>query len=75
MILPTKHLDLEKSLLAIGGLILGVLPRPRTVTSAWEEVRKGHEGLTFESFALALALLYSIGAVDMTDELLRSARR
>jgi hypothetical protein len=75
MILPTKHLELDKSLLAIGGLILEVLRRPRTVTSTWEEARKSHQGLTFESFAHALALLYSIGAVDMTDELLRSARR
>jgi hypothetical protein len=75
MILPTKHLELEKSLLAIGGLILGALPRPQTVTSTWEQVRKSHESLTFERFALALAFLYSIGAVDMTDEMLRSARR
>jgi hypothetical protein len=75
MILPTKHLELDKSLLAVGGLVLTALPRPRTVTSTWEDVRKNHEGLTFEGFALALAFLYSIGAVDMKDDLLRSGRR
>jgi hypothetical protein len=75
MILPTKHLDLDKSLLAIGGRILTALPRPRTVTSTWEEVRKEYDGLPFESFALALTFLYTIGAVEMTDERLRSARR
>jgi hypothetical protein len=75
MILPTKHLELDKSLLAIGGLVLAALPRPRTVTSTWEDVRKVREGVTFESFALALAFLYSIGAVEITDDLLRSARR
>jgi hypothetical protein len=75
MILPTKHLELDKSLLAIGGRILNTLPRPRTVTSMWEEVRKHENGLTFESFALALAFLYTIGAVEMKDELIRSARR
>ena len=40
MILPTKHLELDKSLLAIGGLILAALSRPRTVTSTWEDVKK-----------------------------------
>jgi hypothetical protein len=75
MILPTKHLDLDKSLLAIGGRILNAMPRPRTVTSTWEEVRKDYDGLTFESFALALAFLYTIGAVEIKDELIRSARR
>jgi hypothetical protein len=75
MILPTKHLELDKSLLAIGGRILNALPRPRTITSTWEEVRRDYEGLPFESFALALTFLYTIGAVEMTDELIRSARR
>jgi hypothetical protein len=74
MILPTKHLELDKSLLAIGGRILNTLPQPRTVTSVWEEVRKDELGLTFEGFALALTFLYSIGAVEMRDELIRSAR-
>ena len=75
MILPTKHLELDRSLLAIGGRILNVLPRPRTVTSIWEEVRRHEEGLTFESFTLALTFLYTVGAVELTDELIRSARR
>ncbi len=75
MILPTKHLQLDKSLLAIGGRILNALPRPRTITSTWEEVRRDYEGLPFESFALALTFLYTIGAVETTDELIRIARR
>jgi len=75
MILPTKHLELDKSLLAIGGVILNTLPRPRTVTSVWEEVRR-HEGdLSFESFSLAMTFLYTIGAVEMADEMIRSVRR
>jgi hypothetical protein len=75
MILPTKHLQLDKSLLAIGGRILTALPRPRTITSTWEEVRREYEILSFESFALALTFLYSIGAVETEDELIRAARR
>jgi hypothetical protein len=75
MILPTKHLEMDKSLLAIGGLILNTLPRPRTVTSMWEEVRRHEVGLTFESFSLALTFLYAIGAVEMADEMIRRVRR
>jgi hypothetical protein len=74
MILPTKHLELNKSLLAVGGHILACLPRPRTVTSTWEEVREQHQTMSFESFTLALTLLYAIGAVEMNGELIRSAR-
>lgn len=75
MILPTKHLEMDKSLLAIGGVILNTLPRPRTVTSMWEEARRHEAGLTFESFSLALTFLYTIGAVEMADEMIRSVRR
>lgn len=75
MILPTKHLELDKSLLAIGGVILNALPRPRTVTSVWEEVRRHEGGLSFESFSLAMAFLYTIGVVEMADEMIRSVRR
>lgn len=74
MILPTKHLELDKSLLAIGGTILSTLPRPRTVTAIWEKVRNDHDALSFENFALALAFLYAIGAVEMQDEMIRSRR-
>ena len=66
---------MDKSLLAIGGIILNTLPRPRTVTSVWEEVRRHDDGLTFEGFSLALTFLYTIGAVEMADEMVMSVRR
>jgi hypothetical protein len=74
MILPTKHLAVDKSLLAIGSRILSVLPRPRTVTGTWEEVRRDYQELPFESFALALTFLYTIGAIRMSDDLIRRDR-
>ncbi|HXM40568.1 MAG TPA: ABC-three component system middle component 6 [Bryobacteraceae bacterium] len=75
MILPTKHLEPDKSLFAIGGSILASLLRPRTVTSVWEAVQKERKVLTFEHFALALAFLHTIGAIELEDDLLRRARR
>jgi hypothetical protein len=75
MILPTKHLEPDKSLIAVGGTILIFLLRPRTVTSLWEAVQKERQALTFERFVLALAFLYAIGAVESDNDLLRRARK
>lgn len=75
MILPTKHIETSKSLLAIGAQILGSLPRPRTVTSIWDEVRNRQQVVSFETFSLALTFLYTIGTVDISDDLVRSAHR
>lgn len=70
MILPTKHLSTEQSLLGIGANVLSALPRPRTVSSLWDEVRHDPNVATFERFTLALDLLYACGAISMADGLL-----
>jgi hypothetical protein len=75
MILPTKHLDPDRSLFAIGGVILSLMVRPRTVTSLWETTRKERQNLTFERFALALAFLFSIGIVELEDDMVRRAQQ
>ena len=75
MILPNKHLESERSLVAIGATILTALPGPRTVTSVWQTVQPQRQALTFERFALALSFLYAIGAVEMDNDLLRRAHQ
>ena len=75
MILPTKHLQLDQLLLAVGGDILTGLPRPRTVTSLWEEVKRQNQIITFERFTLALSFLYAIGAVGLQGDMLRRLQR
>lgn len=71
MILPTKHVSAEHSLLGVGALVLSRLGRPRTVSALWEDVRPNSQVATFERFSLALDLLYAIGAVDFLDGLLQ----
>ena len=71
MILPTKHVSAEHSLLGVGALVLSRLGRPRTVSALWEDVRPSSQVATFERFSLALDLLYAIGAVDFRDGLLQ----
>lgn len=64
MILPTKHVSTQSSLLGVGAILLRHLDRPQTVTELWERVRIAPEIGTFQRFVLALDLLYALGAVS-----------
>lgn len=74
MILPTKFLPAERSLIVIGGEILALLAQgPRSVSELWESmrgdtVRKYPVG--YDWFTLALTLLYTIDAVDLRSGLI-----
>jgi hypothetical protein len=73
MILPSKHIPLERSLLAIGGEVVRTLDRPQTVSSLWETFRmsKARSHVSYEWFVLSLDFLYLCGAVDFQNGLLR----
>mgnify|MGYP001068229052 CR=1 FL=1 len=74
MILPSKHLPADKSLLASGGVLLRHVIRPTTVSSLWDRVKEIPEISSFNRFVLALDLLYLVGAVTMEDGLIRRAK-
>ena len=69
MILPTKHLPTNRSLLGIGAEVLHLLDRPKAVTRLWTDIQayRGESAsrLPFDWFILSLNLLYSIGAIQM----------
>lgn len=70
MILPTKYLPAERSLIAIGGEVLVSLrEHPLTVSEAWEALSTSprKHPLDFDWYALALALLFAIGLVELAD--------
>lgn len=69
MILPTKHIRPESSLLAVGGVILNHLSSPTTVSGLWERARQDPSVQVFERFVLALDLLFILGAVDFDQGL------
>jgi len=74
MILPTKKLTSENSLIYLGGALLDLLDEPKTVSRLWEEFqRHGVKSLRIDScdvpfdwFVLALDLLHLLGAVHLT---------
>jgi hypothetical protein len=75
MILPTKHLTTERSLIAIGADILWLLSEPKSVSKLWGDFQTVNEQrnlrITFDWFTLALAMLYAIDAVEQSDHSLR----
>ena len=74
MILPTKHTPAERSLLAVGALVLEHLGRPLTLSRLWERVREDPIVRSYDAFTLTLAFLYSVGAVEERDGRLSKAR-
>ena len=79
MILPSKSIAQDLALLTVGAQILDQLESPATVNAVWDRVnsfravRNAPSSLPFWWFALALDVLFSIGAIDLADgQLVRS---
>jgi hypothetical protein len=72
MVLPNKHLPLNRSLLAVGGEILQILrDRPRSVSTTWEQLSFQDHKTSFEQFALAASFLFALGALEFEGGSLR----
>ncbi len=65
MIMPTKHIPIEQSLLGAGAVVFSALAQPRTVTALWETVRDFRSVGTFERFVLTLTMLYALRVVRL----------
>lgn len=81
MILPTKRLRVEASLLGLGAEVIHLLDRPKTISGVWEEMKATRDreqsagSLNYEWFVLSLDLLFAIGAVSLVDGELWRAKR
>jgi hypothetical protein len=76
MILPTKHLAAERSLLALGGAVLTVLgDEAKTISRTWDELRsqRGTDlaAPPYDWFILSLDLLFVVGAIEIDRGRLR----
>jgi len=71
VILPTRHISPECSLLGLGSLLLGHLENETTVSRLWERVRTSERVGGFERFVLALDFLHAVGAVELREGMLR----
>jgi hypothetical protein len=74
MILPTKHIPLDGSLLGAGAIVLRQLENPMTPTASWEKAKCAPEVGTFGRFILVLDFLYAIGAIDYVGGLIVKSR-
>lgn len=74
MILPTKFLPAERSLIVVGGEILALLKDgPRSVSELWERIRGDKTRkypIAYDWFILALTLLYTIDCVALVSGLI-----
>ena len=71
MILPTKHLLSQDSLIGVGGLIMIRLGNHgTTVSKLWEQVHDKREVGTYERFILALDTLFLLDLLVLEDGLL-----
>lgn len=75
MILPTKHLRSESSLIYIGGIIQSALASgSMSVDQLWRSTKtlyysRTHDNdITYDWFVLALSLLYEIGNITLVDD-------
>lgn len=73
MIVPTKGISPDRSLLGIGADVLELLSRPMTVSEMWSKYRRrasrrDQSLVSFDWFVLALDMLYSISAISLTPE-------
>jgi len=73
MILPSKHISLDRALLTIGARVLTLLIRPKTVSTLWEELNKHNANqprkISYDWFLLALALLYAFDSISLENGL------
>ncbi|MFJ4785906.1 ABC-three component system middle component 6 [Streptomyces sp. NPDC088794] len=73
MLLPTKGVSPERALMTIGSEILEELSDPMSVSGLWERYNTRQDTtsrlhrVTFDWFSLALATLYAMKVVDVSD--------
>ena len=80
MILPTKRITENRSLLGIGSDILLLLSEPKTVSRIWVEFQKQRHNaalsiITYDWFVMALDLLFMLDVVILENGILRRVAR
>lgn len=73
MILPTKGITPDRSILAVGGDLLDLLNSPLSVSNLWSRYLNFRKQMglerpvNFDWFVLTLDFLFSIGAINLDD--------
>lgn len=69
MILPTKFIEEEDTLLRVGIDLLGILGKEKKITNLWDKSKDIPSIETYERFILGLDLLFCFGLVDLQEDL------
>ena len=75
MLLPTKYIPENNTLLAVGAILLEYLTSPMTLSSLWTKARNEAIIGSFERFIIALDFLYILGVVEIHNSLLTKVRK
>ena len=73
MILPTKGITPDRSILSVGSDLLDLLESPQSVSNLWSRYLNFRKQMglerpvNFDWFVLTLDFLFSIGAIDLDD--------
>ncbi|WP_409200380.1 ABC-three component system middle component 6 [Methanobrevibacter sp. DSM 116169] len=68
MILPTKYLNSDETLIGVGNLIIRNISSSIPLSTLWEKVKKNENVYNFERFLLTLDMLFIIGIIDLDNE-------
>lgn len=80
MILPTKRLPQDRTLLFVGAQVLELLKAPATVSRTWDQLKTqrdpmlGYRNISYDWFVLALSFLFSAGVIELSRGRLRRTR-
>lgn len=70
MILPTKSIKMQYSLLSCGAIILDKLDDSDTVSAIWEKVSIEDALINYDKFVITMDFLYMVGAIDYNNGLI-----
>lgn len=71
MILPTKHLHLENSIIAKGSDVILNIDTTETVTSLWSKVSVESKIQSFQEFIIVLDFLYACKLISYQNKLIK----
>jgi len=80
MILPTKHLSPERSIISVSSEVFELIGRRSTVSSIWTSLQEKHKSslrvgdVPYDWFILALDFLYIVGAIEEEQGLIKKVK-
>ena len=81
MILPTKRLSQDRSLIYLGAEVLRHVSEPKTVSRIWDELQRNRRkspnlhAVTYDWFVLTLDLLYSLNVIEYAHGRIRKIKK